>query len=120
MSVFAVAALPGHEIVLLDWFGIAALVTTGLAWLLIVAALGLELTGRLPVGQRRPRRTGLLRIQLFALLALATMGLINEIANALPWPYPVRSGLALAAMAVSVIAIVIFIRTARASRTVAR
>jgi hypothetical protein len=56
MSVSAVAALRGHEMVFRGGFSVAALVNTSLAWLLIVRALGPEFTGHLPVRQRQPGR----------------------------------------------------------------
>jgi hypothetical protein len=40
---------------------------------------------------------------MLAMLAVVTTGLINEIAHALPWPYPVRTGLAVLAMVVAII-----------------
>lgn len=120
MSRSAVPALRGHEVVLLDGFSITALVITSLAWLLIAAALTLELTGRLAVRQRHPGQTRFFRIQMLALLAVVTTGLANEIANDLPWPYAARTGLAVLALVVAIIAIAIWIATALANRPAAR
>jgi hypothetical protein len=57
---------------------------------------------------------------MLAMLAVVTTGLINEIAHALPWPYPVRTGLAVLAMVVAIIVIAIWIAALRANRPAAR
>jgi hypothetical protein len=45
------------------------------------------------------------------------MGLINEIAHALPWPYTLRTVLGVLAIIVSINVIVIWLAVARTDRT---